>query len=151
MRYRSSVGILVVPLIVLAWKMSDHVPGRLRGLEIYDQLEFRGLYDRQFAGLFALENATRVKSDLSPIRYQARSQRVKSGKAHSEQMLSACPPQADIDQRDEHVRLLPVVEQVQQTNRANAAIRSPRRRARAACQEFGGRAGKRTSISVVDL
>src|SRR5262249_31385056 len=43
----------------------------LGGLEIDDQLEFRGLYDRQVDRLFALEKATRVKSDLSVCLYQA--------------------------------------------------------------------------------
>ena len=44
---------------------------RLRGLEIDDQLQFRGLLYRQVAGLFTLENATRVKSDLSVFLDQA--------------------------------------------------------------------------------
>ena len=44
---------------------------RLGSLEIDDQLDFRGLHDRQVGGLFTLENATRVKSDLSVILYQA--------------------------------------------------------------------------------
>ena len=46
---------------------------RLRGLEVDGQFELRGLYDRQVGGLFTLENATRVKSDLSVLLYQARS------------------------------------------------------------------------------
>src|SRR5262249_38089560 len=44
---------------------------RLGGLEIDDQLEFRLLYDREINGLFTLENAAGVKSDLSPFLYQA--------------------------------------------------------------------------------
>src|SRR5262249_49875329 len=59
----------------------DHLVGerwdleaeRFGGLEIDDQLEFRGLCDRQVGGLFTFENATRVKSDLSVFLYQARS------------------------------------------------------------------------------
>src|SRR5215813_2278999 len=47
---------------------------RLGGLEIDDQLEFRGLlHDRQVGGLFTFENAAGVKSDLSVFLYQARS------------------------------------------------------------------------------
>jgi hypothetical protein len=42
-------------------------------LEIDDQLKLRALYDRQIGGLFTLENATGVKSNLSIILYQARS------------------------------------------------------------------------------
>src|SRR5262249_23291766 len=38
-----------------------------------DQPNLCGLYDRQVAGLFALENATGVESDLSVLFYQARS------------------------------------------------------------------------------
>src|SRR5262249_992080 len=40
---------------------------RLRGPEIDDQLDFRDLLDRQVGGLFTLENATRIKSDLSVL------------------------------------------------------------------------------------
>src|SRR6516165_3591340 len=39
----------------------------LGGLEIDDELEFRGLHDRQVGGLFTLENATRIKSNLSVL------------------------------------------------------------------------------------
>jgi hypothetical protein len=62
----------------------DHVIGKrehlrwyfqtecLRALEIDDQLDFRDLHDRQVGGLFTLENATCIKSDLSVLLYQAR-------------------------------------------------------------------------------
>jgi hypothetical protein len=40
---------------------------------VHDQLDFRDLLHRQVGGLLALENATRVKSDLSVILDQARS------------------------------------------------------------------------------
>src|SRR6516164_1664574 len=41
----------------LRWHFQTECP---RGPEIDDQLEFRGLYDRQVGGLFTLENATRA-------------------------------------------------------------------------------------------
>jgi hypothetical protein len=40
-------------------------PKCLGGPEVDEQLEFRGLYDRQVGGLFPPENATCVKSRLS--------------------------------------------------------------------------------------
>jgi len=41
----------------LRWHFQTESP---RGPEIDDQLEFRGLYDRQVGGLFTPENATRA-------------------------------------------------------------------------------------------
>ena len=45
---------------------------RLGGLEIHGQLDSRNLLHREVSSFFALEDATRVKSDLSVIFYQAR-------------------------------------------------------------------------------
>ena len=72
---------------------------------------------------------------------------VKSGKAQSEQILSALPPMADSDADvlEGPSRARSDREQPQQTMCAERPIRSPRRRVRAKAEEHPTRAPSRSS------
>src|ERR1700759_212546 len=53
-------------------RLRDRKTERLRGLEVDDEFEFRGVDDRQFRGRFALENEPGVSADQTIDIGQAR-------------------------------------------------------------------------------